>query len=335
MLFRLDLHADLIRPAQVRTEAQRSGLYTIPPEAAEQINMDPREVERFFQSIENRAAPALKRLLTPALPFGRQDRIDLAFLLAAQLVRTPRRREWRRNLQRPMMDAWLQMRISDLDRVRNAYFGDQDVLEDVVVAKQRELFAEVEAGKLWVELNDDVAAVAHAILGLDALMLPLLNETRWVLARTPTNARLVLGDDPAVLFDPTPKLPGAGNGPLSSDQSETVLPVSPTAALILFPGGGVMTERTMTLQQVKEINLRSVAWATGALYGQTRQDLLAVRRLAARMPDRIEQVRPRPPRLWTSNTIVDDPNASSLSSIDGDGVRRLMRGVGLRFDEAA
>ncbi len=333
MLFRLDLNANMVRPAQVRTEAQRNGLYTIPPDAAEQIGMDPRELERCFQSIESRAAPALKRLVTPGLPFGEQDRIDLAFLLAAQLVRTPRRRAWRQNLQRPMMDAWLQMRIGDTDLIRDAYFADREVPDAEVAAKQQELFAEVEAGNLRIEMDDGVAAVAHAIVGIDALMLPVLNETRWVLARTPKHARLVLGDDPAVLFDPTPKLPGAGNGPLSSDNSETVLPVSPTAALVLFPGSGEMTKRTMTVEQVEEINLRSYAWATSALYGQAREDLLAARRLAAREPERLEQVRPRPPRMWISDTNAVEPAASSLSSVDGDGVRRLLRGVGLRFDD--
>lgn len=89
MLHRLHVEQGRVTPAQVRTEARRKHLDTLPELGGE----DARCVARMFKSIEAHAGSAVPRVCAGTWDFNEVDRINVAWFVAIQHLRVPRRIE--------------------------------------------------------------------------------------------------------------------------------------------------------------------------------------------------------------------------------------------------
>jgi hypothetical protein len=98
---------------------------------------------------------------------------------------------------------------------------------------------------------------------------------------------------------------------LGSENSETTVPLSDTACLLMrpMPMGCRLTVREASAHEVETINLRTYGWADEYVFGRTQQTLVAVRTAARRRP--ADVIRPTP---FTQVAILEpDPDDNTLA----------------------
>lgn len=147
----------------------------------------------------------------------------------------------------------------------------------------------------------------------------------------------MLGDTPVSVYDRTPKFPGSGAGPLSSEDVETFLPLAPSYGVLAKPNPDsinalwTLVEQlpSMTLDEqadafaplegtwgvleatdglVDELNLRTYAHAQRFIFG-SQEAVSNARTYARRNPRRRREVTPGSPRI---HILEDDPRAPGL-----------------------
>ncbi len=289
MLHRLHVGQGRVTPAQVRTEARRKHLDTL-PELGEE---DARCVARMFKEIEARASSALRRVCAGRWDFNEADQINMASLIAIQHLRVPRRIEWIKNMANVAANLFAEQRASDPANV----LDETGRMTKAAREEQAQLLDDLRAGRVWVEMPEG-AARGLAIIDAPRIMMAILNEMRWTLAKASDGCEFVLGDDPLTMYDPTPRIEEAAPGFLSSPGAQTAIPLSPTRCLVLTPGPPGFGELDLWPSDVDELNMRSYAWAVSGVYGQSREVLRRLQLLAAEYPERIEALRPVPPQQF-------------------------------------
>ena len=83
-----------------------------------------------------------------------------------------------------------------------------------------------------------------------------------------TDARLILADTPASLYDPTPMYPGSAAGLLGSVNSEFFLPLDPHCGLVLFPNPETLDQVRDFAYEVRKLNDDAILERVGPLEGR-------------------------------------------------------------------
>lgn len=312
LLHRLHLADGRIRPAQVRTEARRKHLdpfFTLKPD-------ERRIVAQMFRDIETKAGDVIRRVCDPAWDFDEQDRIAMASLVAAQHLRVPRRIEWAKSAANVAATLVAELHASDPENFRDA----QGRLGEEQLAEQQRALEDLRSGRVWVEAETE-AARGMALAQLPQLALTIVNELSWAVLTAAPGTEFVLGDDPLTMFDPAPKLDGAAPGLLSSDASQTALPLSPTTCLLMAPGPPSLAKAQIDVDDVDELNLRSYAWAVSGVYASAQETLERLRKHARDRADRLATLAPRPPQQFVFEQDEKDSDQATLTRYGADGER--------------
>jgi hypothetical protein len=168
------------------------------------------------------------------------------------------------------------------------FFGEGASDEEIEQFRQA-MISEIRHGRL--RLSGREAALSNALTHAIGNV-PMLIEFDWTLLRAPDG--FATSDRGYAIYDPTPPYPWAWQAILSSENSETTVPLSDTACLLMrpVPMGGNLTVREASAREVEAINLRTYGWAAEYIFGRTQEALVAIRAAVRRRPAQV--VRPKP-----------------------------------------
>ena len=85
--------------------------------------------------------------------------------------------------------------------------------------------------------------------------------------------------------------------------------MSPQLVLLIRPGEGYGFRHGAAPGAIEKLNLRAVACSDRCIYGPARELVQGVLDLAAADPQRVESLRPRPPRMWITESHEGEPEA--------------------------
>lgn len=332
---RLDVASGDMRVSNPRNEAGKRFFYRLDLEDMEAINggdlPDPNEIEKLLSRIEAVAAPVVAQLVKhPRRTTELEQLVALSNFVAALLHRTP---DGRADLAEA--DAEIQRLasievFSDPEAVRRGMPSETteaEVLEmrDRIVRDLMERCIEFESTPMR-----EIGMLLRAIPVIGEW---LMTKAQWTVLRAPSDRQFVLSDAPVAQYDPTPKVEGAGAGFASSPTSMTLLPIDPSAALLIQPSPdgyvSLPMPRQVTREQVDDINLLSYAQADQAIFGPVKSILAGVHCSAALDPDRVAAYRRRRPRIWLGEAATRGPTSGDVltfDSVNRDGrVTRQMR----------
>jgi hypothetical protein len=314
-VFRLDTKTGQPRPAVPRTEAAKNRYYDLPDDLFGEF-----QPERVLEKIESGAAAAINRL-EAGHDLRQSDLIWLAYFSSLQTSRTPQDRAERRYLDEVMAQQLEELRFSARDQA-TAFLRQADPTLTVAQAEERrrEIVSDLGAGRIRIESTPE-REIAGMFLGLNEAVGQLVAECDWTLVLFPAGPAIVLPDTGYTRYDRQPRVPGSGSGFLGSDTVETVIPVSPTAALVVTRGAGRVQTADGTVGYGEDLNLRAHAQGEVCVYGRTQDDVVAAHRLARRQrPARAERRR-RARTLWISEQHEGDGEVGPVLftgySIDG------------------
>ena len=291
----------------VRTAASRRRLYTALDEEGQPSNRN----EGYLALVETHAAPALRRLVEEPGSLSPGERATIAFFVALQTMRTPAAAEDVTKLA----NAALQTAASELSSDRRA-FADRhrEFFDDGATAAEIEQFRlrtleQIREGRIRVSGEGGAAfglGFEHAVENA-----PMLFAFDWTLLQA-SEGGLITSDRGYAIHDPTPPYPWAGQGPVSSENSETTLPLSDTHCLVMrpVPAASGLTMREISKSEVENLNLRMYGWADTYVFAKTQSALDAVRAASRRRPANV--IRPRP--LCQVALLEPDPADDSLAN---------------------
>lgn len=242
---------------------------------------DSTNVENALASIENQAAPVLRKLMAKE-PLDNRERSIVAYFAALTLVRVPAFRSAVEKFEAEVLKRAAQLMagrggfdsIPVATTARTAVGRAKEALKrgefEVVVSPERSLKALLVAEK--------VASVVH--------------QMTWVVVGTKGKLRYVTSDNPITYDIPEPSAPAAPIG-LTHPKVELTFPLSATKVLVGHWQGPhpALYRAKATENMVRAINRQTVAGARRFVFASERSDPLA--NLVARHRD-------SGPRLRTS-----------------------------------
>jgi hypothetical protein len=291
----------------VRTAASRHRFYGAPDEDGKMSNRN----EGYLALIEEHTAPALRHLLDDPASLAPGERATIAFFVALQTMRTPAAAEQVTTVANAAFQTWASEFYSDrrafADRYREHF--DDGASEEEVERFRQETIAQIREGRL--RLSGRAAALSTGLVhAIDTV--PMLIEFDWTLLHAPGG--FIASDRGYAIHDPTPPYPWAFQAILSSEKSETTVPLSDTACLVMrpVPMGGGLTVRDASAHEIETINLRMYGWADEYVFAKTQDALVAVRTAARRRP--ADVIRPKP---FTQVALLEpDPDDNSLAEVN-------------------
>jgi Protein of unknown function (DUF4238) len=260
----------------VKKAASRRHLYEVVDEDGISSNRN----EGYLALVEHHAAPALRTLLENPESLSPGERATIAFFVAFQTMRTPAAAEQVTEAANAAFQSWAAEFHSDREAFADSYrehFGTGASSQEIEECRQ-ETISQIRAGHL--RLTGQAAALSTGLIhAVDRV--PVLIEFDWTLLQAAGG--FITSDRGYAIDDPTPPFPWATQAILSSPNSETSVPLSDTACLLMrpLPMGGGLTVRQADSHEVETINLRTFAWASEYVFGKTQQALVHVR-IAAR-----------------------------------------------------
>jgi hypothetical protein len=215
-------------------------------------------------------------------------------------------------LMTTVANAAFQSSASELYSDRQAFaerhreqFGDGATDEEVEGFRQESL-AQIRDGRL--RLSGRAAALSTGLVhAIDNV--PMLIEFEWTLLRA--SGGFITSDRGFAIHDPAPPFPWSFQALLSSDKTETTVPLSDDACLLMrpLPMGCRLTVRDASPREVETINLRTLVWASEHVFGRTQDTLVGVRSATRRRaPDVIS------PKPFCQVPLLElDPDDDSLA----------------------
>lgn len=287
-VFQLEAGRGANRRVDVATAASNRHFYAWITEEGTRNN----QIEGYLSWVEGYAAPALERFLEAPDKLTDADRGTLSYFLALQYQRTPEAARLTAATQDTTMRMLLASDLADPARFAQesrARLGDEgEKLSDEELEEVRHsLLDDLRTGATG--FANPQAHALHAGLQLASSALYFIFGMSWELV---LGEGFVTSDRAVFLYDPSPSFPWSSEGLLSSDDAQTVFPLSDTACLILRPSGERITTRPIDQERVEEINLRTYGWAGRFIFGRTHDDVVAVHRAARARPDRVSRPRP-------------------------------------------
>jgi Protein of unknown function (DUF4238) len=277
------------RRVGLRGAASRKRFYSIPDGEGGLSNRH----EGYLGLIERHAAPALDSLLADPGSLQPGDRATVAFFCAIQTGRTPAAAEQVTAVAglalQNAVDEMVSDRTAFADRYRD--FAEGDPSENDIEALREEIIESVREERLRVVAGPGGAiaeGLSHAIE-----LVPAIIGFQWTLLRSRSGG-FVTSDRGYAIHDPNPPVPWAAQGILSSDDSETAIPLGDDACLLLRPAsmGTSLSVREVGPEEVEAINLQIYGWADRYVFGKTQAGLVALQALARRRPAAVDRPRP-------------------------------------------
>jgi len=261
-------------------------------------------LEDMLQKIESYSARRIERLVAqPGVTPPDDERLTLANYLVLTHMRTP----WMREQMRWTHDtATLAHFRSTLEadppwqRMRAAVFPE--MTDEEAEEFRQKAIADLDSGSMSIAFPERHYVIstfqyqtdlAYSIAGMS-----------WTVMRAPAGSEYVIGDHAVSMYDPRAGAPGesTGNGFASSPLAETVLPFDRSVAAKLSLGEDEdWRDIEVSADTVREMNLRSYAWANEEIYGSSQALVVEVREYARRNPSLTTKFRPRQGGLLIDN----------------------------------
>lgn len=275
----------------IRTAASRRRFYAVPDDDGKLSNRN----EGYLALIETEAAKAIRRLLRNPSAVSPGERATIACFVAFQTMRTPAAAEQTTHIANGALKMAAGEYYSDRARFAQEYRerNGASASDDEIERFRLELIKQIRSG--GVRLAGQEAALTtgfeHA-----AESIPLITACDWVLLQDPDGG-LVTSDRGYAMDDPTPPYPWTAPGLLSSESSETTIPLSATACLLIRPspmwsGSSGISERVLDQADIDDINLRTYGWANKYVFGTSQEALAALRRTARARPRDVKRPKP-------------------------------------------
>ena len=291
----------------MRTAASRRRLYTALDDGGRRSNRN----EGYLALVETHAAPALRQLIEDPGSLSSGERATIAFFVALQTMRTPVAAEQITELA----NAAFQTAASELYSDRRAFadrhreFFDDGATEAEIEEFRLTTLQQIREGRVRVSGEAGAAfgtGFEHAIETV-----PILFAFDWTLLQAPEGG-LITSDRGYAIHDPTPPYPWAAQGPVSSENSETTMPLSDTHCLVMrpVPAGSGLTTREISASEVEALNLRIYGWGDKYVFAKTQRALDATRAASRRRPANV--IRPRP--FCQVALLEPDPDDDSLAT---------------------
>jgi hypothetical protein len=287
-----------------RTAASRHRYYAVHDEEGSLSNRN----EGYLALVEEHAAPALRHLLDDPASLEPGERATIALFVALQTMRTPAAEEQITTVANAAFQNWASGFYSDRSAFAEQYrdyFGE-GASEDEIEEFRQETIAQIRDGRL--RLSGRAAALStglvHAVENV-----PWLIEFDWTLLRAPSGG-FITSDRGYAIHDPAPRFPWSFQALLSSDRTETTVPLSDTACLLMrpFPMGGGLLERDVSPREAETVNLRTFGWAHEYVFGRTQEALVAVRMATKRRGGDVVR-----PKSFVQVVLLEpDPDDTSL-----------------------
>lgn len=292
----------------IRTAASRHRFYAIPDDDGKLSNRN----EGYLALIETEAAKAIRRLLRNPSAVSPGERATIACFIAFQTMRTPAAAEQTTHIANGAFKMAASEYYSDRARFARDYRERNGACasDDEIERFRQELVDQVRSG--GVQLTGKEAALTtgfeHA-----AETIPLITACDWLLLRD-SGGGFITSDRGYAMDDPTPPYPWTAPGLLSSESSETTIPLSASACLLVRPspmwtGSSGVSERVLDKGDVEDINLRTYGWANDYVFGTSQETLAALRRTVRARPGDVK--RPKP--FCFVALIEPDPDDDSLA----------------------
>jgi hypothetical protein len=274
-----------------RTEAAKNRYYDLPKDLVGDF-----QPEKLIGYLESRAAIAIGRLEQRQLLLP-DDVVHLAYFAALQSVRTPLDRAERRHLDEIMASQLAQLRFSAQDQaVAFLRAHDPDLTVEQAEQRRKQIVQDLESGHIQVQSNAH-REIAGMFLALNESVGEIAMNCNWTLVEFSAPG-IVLPDSGYTRYDPSPSVPGSGSGFLGSESVETVIPVSPTAVLLITRGNGEVHYRRGTPAYLEDLNLRAYSQSERCIYGRTQQSVVDVHLRAKKNRAAVFERRRRPRTLW-------------------------------------
>jgi hypothetical protein len=297
---RVPLRVDL------RTAASRHRLYVALDEQGRPSNRN----EGYLALVEQHAAPALRRMMDDPSSLSPGERATIAFFVALQTMRTPAAAEQVASIANAAFRTTATESFSDrrafAERYRELF--DEGASEEEIERFRLETLDQIREGKVRASGKDGAAfgtALQHAVENV-----PMLIAFDWTLLRA-RGGGLITSDRGYAIHDPTPPYPWTAQGLLSSENSETTVPLSDECCLLMrpVPASSGLTVSEISTDDVETLNLRMYGWAEKYVFAKTQGALAAVRIASRRRPGDV--IRPKP--FCQVALVQADPNDGSLA----------------------
>jgi hypothetical protein len=280
----------------LRSAAVKERFYAAPDEQGELSNRN----EAYLALVESEAAPALRHLIDDPASLSPGERSTIALFVSLQTMRTPAAAEQVTAVANVALQTWASEFCSDRQAFaerQRAQFGEEATDEEIEQFRQ-EMLAQVRDGRL--KLSGRAAALSTGLTHAVEIV-PMLFRCDWTLLRAASGG-FITSDRSYAIHDPTLRFPWESPGFFSSDSSETTMPLSDSACLLMRPMSleGGMTVHEASPTEVETINLHTYGWADEYVFGKTQDALVAVRVASRRRPADVIHPIPTTTRLRMS-----------------------------------
>lgn len=266
--------------------------------------------EGYLALVEEHAAPAIAKFIAQAPELDDGDRATIAFFVAFQTMRTPAAAAQITDLANSALNNAASELYSDKEgfaaSYRERYGSDKDDVE--IEAFRTQLIEQVRAGR--VRVTGKAGAEFATALEHAASLIPPIIAFDWMLLRSSAGG-FVTSDRGHAIHDPTPLYPWTAHSILSSARSETLVPLSDTAALMIRPGAAECRLEVCDAapEDVERLNLWMFGWADDYVFAKRQATLDRLRTSARAKPSEV----PRPKPFCAVALLEIDPNDDSLA----------------------
>lgn len=261
--------------------------------------------------VENETAPLVEALATPGTLLTDSERLTVALFAALLSLRTPHGRDWLKLIEERSARKFL-VDVSEQPEVFERIFAEIGEAGDPEVSR-RNLARSLSREGVQIQAPPERQIAMMFALALD--LAPVMTEMAWTILRAPESERLILGDSPLTMYDPEVEGRRRGHGLYSSPLAETVLPLDPAFALRLSPAGDDLPDVKVDVPTIRDLNLRTYAWAQRFVFGQSQAHVTGARAYARRHKAEAAVRAPRRPRLVLDSTLID--GRRSVEVIEG------------------
>jgi hypothetical protein len=321
VLWTLEFGSGRIRRSSVRNEAAVTNYNRLDESNG---NNEPELAEQAFSEIESLARPALDKV-TDLKPLTSSERMALATFVQLQYQRTPRMRENMRFITVEAARLWVQMKLSDRDRVREFLESEGMATTDEEVDAWRGNLREmVDSGEITPSPGWNSEVLGQFAMA-ENLPARLCEEMTWNVVRATGRDEFVTSDHPVHIYDPQ-AYPDRNGGWFSSADVQVTFPVDRKTCLLLHPGPAQWYQIEADSASVRDFNLKTYASSEWRCYGSSQRMLEGLWTAAKRNPKLVDAFRPKPPRMIFVEAAEDDPDAfSEAGFIVGPEVAEIRR----------
>ena len=204
-------------------------------EEEEAADKEQQIVESFLEGIEDKAAPAVTRMIRERSP-GRQDKSHISWFVASLMFRTPQALANSEEVAQLFMTRQIARRASSKVDVDDG-FPPEMAREALKLFEDGELEWTIPKNFVLEKMNKAIERVSRIVF-----------DSRWELLYAPAGKSFVSGDGAHVLN-------GLCTPPLSPDSYRVFVPLTSECCLSTKGGGGVVHHRQVSSQFVRELNV--------------------------------------------------------------------------------